>query len=87
MLKTPKEKKSKLIGLMLLLLIVLPLSFSVLFLLSPCYLFPFFGGDPVKWCNLLKGDPKLPSTLFISGLFTGFCVFLIILYLRKDIFL
>lgn len=69
---------------MLLLLIVLPLGCSLLFLLFPCYLFPYFGGDPIKWCNLLKGDPKLASRLFISGLLTGFFLFLNIVYLRKD---
>ncbi len=69
---------------MLLLLLLLPLGFAFLFLISPCYLFPLLGGDPIKWCNLVKGDPKLVSRLFFTGLMSGFCIFLFIVYLKKD---
>lgn len=82
--KNIKIKKTKVFVLLLLLIILLPLCFSILFLVSPCYIFPLFGGDPMKWCNLLKGDPKLVYRLFFSGLITGFIIFILILYLKKD---
>lgn len=70
-------------ALLFLLFLSLPLSFSILFMVVPCYLFPLFGGDPTKWCNLLRGDPKMVSRLFYSGLIVGFIIFILIIYLRK----